>query len=122
MNHLIAIARTATFAGLVATGLALSAPAFAADSDAPPQGTLTLHGADLTSPRAVAQLKRQLHHVAMTICTPNSGGRIFMSHDEQKCYDTAVNDGLAQINNRQQQALRDRTVRLAAAPTNATSN
>ena len=109
MNDMLKIARTAA----IAASLALTAPAFAAETDSPPQATVALHGADLTSPRAVAQLKHRLHRVAMDICTPHASGSIFLSRDERECYDTAMHSGLAQIDSRQQQAIRDRAVRLA---------
>ena len=122
MNNLIHIARATAFAGLMTGCIVWSAAAFAADSDAVPTGAIALHGADFTSPRAVAHLKRQVRHVAMDICAPSAVGRTFMSPSEQACYETAVNDGLKQIDGRQQQALRDRSVRLAAASTTGNSS
>lgn len=113
MNPLINIARSSALAGLMAAGVALSVPAFAADADGLPQGTIALHGADFASPRAVAHVTRQLRLVATNICTAPANGQIFMSSDQRACYDTAMKDGLAQIATRQQQALRDRAVRLA---------
>jgi UrcA family protein len=121
MNNLIHIARAAALAGVMTGCIVWSAAAFAADSDALPQGIVAVHGADFTSPRAVAHLKRQVERVATNICLDQPADLGFVSRDERACYDTAVNDGLAQINRRQQQALRDRPVRLAASQANGAS-
>jgi UrcA family protein len=121
MNHLLQIARATAFAGLMTGCIVWSAAAFAADSDAPPQGRITVREVDFTSARAVAHLKQRLRHVAMDACMPNAGGRIVMTRDEQACYDTALKDGLAQIESRRQQALRERSVRLADTQTHGNS-
>ncbi len=118
MIRLFHIARTTAVAGLVFGSIALSAPALAADGDALPHGALVISGTDFTSPDAVARLKRKLNRIAKDICGAQSSGGIIMSRSEQACYDTAVTDGLAQIDSRQQQAIRDRTVRLADSPAN----
>jgi UrcA family protein len=115
MSHLTTLARAAAFAGLVSGCVALSAPAFAQDADALPQGALVIRGVDFTSPKAVAHLKRRLDHLAMNICTPQSSGHTFLSHDEQACYDTALKNGLAQIDSHQEQAMRDQAQKLAVA-------
>lgn len=126
MNRLTHIARATAFAGLISGCVAMSAPAFAAEDGVLPQGTLSLRGADFTSAPAVARLKRHLRHVAMDICTANAGNPRFMDPSEQACYDTALKDGLAQIDSRQQQAQqqigRDPTVRLANTSTGETSD
>ena len=121
MIPLMNIARAAALAGLVSGCIALSAPAFAADNDTPPSGAVAVNGTDFTSPRAVAHLKGRVRRVAMDICVPNSGGRIPMSLDEQRCYQTAVKDGFSQIASRHEQALlgHDHAVQLAATRASA---
>jgi UrcA family protein len=121
MNNLIHIARAAALAGVMTGCIVWSAAAFAADGDVVPQGKVAVHGADFTSPRDVAHLQRQVERVARNICLGQPGERGLVSHDQRVCYDTAVNDGLAQIASRQQQALRDRSVRLAASQADGAS-
>lgn len=112
MIRLNTVVRTGILAGLALGCIALSAPAFAAESDVP-QAAISVRGVDFNSPRAVAHLKGQLSRVAMDICAPNLDGRLLMSTDERTCYETARKDGLAQIDSREQQAMRDHAVRLA---------
>ncbi len=113
MNRLITIARAAALAGLCSGCVVWSAASFAADYDAVPHGTMALHGADFASPVVVARLKHRLDRIATDMCMGDTGSQNYTSRSERACYDTAVKDGLAQIASRQQQAMRERTVRLA---------
>jgi UrcA family protein len=114
MTVWIDTARAAAVSAITLASVALAAPALAADDNALPQAAMIVHDADFASPRAVAHLKRHLRHVAMTACVPNASSQMFLSRSEQACYQTALQDGLRQIDSRQQ-AIRDRTVRLADA-------
>ncbi len=121
MIRLNTLARTSILAGLVTGGLALSAPAFAADDDAPPHAAMSVKGVDFTSPHAIEHLKHQLKRVAQGICMPNTSGHVLYSPDELACYAAAVKNGMAQIDSREQEAVRDHTIRFAASRADATS-
>lgn len=116
-------ARTGALIALASGLLAITAPAFAAQNDdVLPQGTLNVAGTDFTSAKAVAHLKTRVRHIAFAICVPSGNNMVAMAPDERKCYDTALNSGLAQIASKQQQALRGTTVDMASAQGETRSN
>jgi UrcA family protein len=116
------IARTSALIALASSLLAITAPAFAANDDALPQGTLNVAGTDFTSAKAVDHLKARVRRMAYEICVPNGTGAAIMAPDERKCVETALNSGLTQIASKQEQALRGATVNMASAQTETRSN
>jgi UrcA family protein len=122
MTNTTKFARTSVLIALASSLLAIAAPAFAASDDAVPQGTLNVAGTDFTSAKAVDHLKVRVRRIAYEICVPNGNGAAIMAPDERKCVETAVNNGLAQIASKQQQALRGTTVNMASAQTETHSN
>ena len=115
MTKTFTLARTASLA-LIATGFFALAPlAHAADEDQLPQGELNIAGTDFASPKAVDHLIARLHRVAMDICTPNSDQNTVLSNDQRTCIQTAVKSGMAQIEVKRQQAMRETAARVATA-------
>jgi UrcA family protein len=115
-------ARTTVLLAVASGLLAMTAPAFAQSDDAVPQGKLNVAGTDFTSAKAVDHLKARVRRLAFEICVPNGNSAITMAADERKCYETAVNNGLAEIASKQQQALRATTVDVASAQTETHSS
>lgn len=113
MTTTTSFARTSVIA--FASGLiALATPAFAAAADdALPQTAVNVAHTDFTSAKAIGHLKAQVRRAAFKICVPD-GNVMTMPADQRKCYETAVNGGLAQIASRQEQALRSTTVNVAS--------
>ena len=96
--------------------IALTPSAFAASSDDPvPQTRLSVAGTDFTSQSSVAHLKIRLRHAAIAVCAPDWDGRQLLAVDERRCYDKAVDNGLAQVESKQQDAMRKATVNMADA-------
>jgi len=115
MTKIFNLARTASLA-LIATGFLSIAPAaHAADGDQAPQAELNIAGTDFTSATAVDHLINRLHRVAIDICVPESQQTLAMSNDQRACVAAAVKTGLAQIDSKRQQAMRDSAARLATA-------
>ena len=119
MTHFTTIARTGTLIAIASSLLALTAPAFAApiDEDALPQATLNVAGTDFTSAKAVDHLKARVRRTALEICVPDGDTRMPMATDQRQCYNTAIRNGLAQIESKQQLAMRKTTVNVASAQT-----
>lgn len=115
MTKTFTFVRTASLA-LIATGLLSLAPAAqAADGDQAPQAELNIAGTDFSSAKAVDHLIARLHRVALDICLADGQQTTAMSEDQRTCVATAVKTGLAQIESKRQQAMRDTSGRLAAA-------
>ena len=101
---------------MIASGLvALSAPAQAADDDQLPQGELNVSRIDFASSTAVDQVIKRLHRLAFAICAPNHFLDATTVNAERDFYDTAVRNGMAQIDMRHQLALRSSPRHVAAA-------
>lgn len=116
MTHFTMIARTTTLLAVASGLLAVTAPAFAAPTeDALPQGKLNVAGTDFTSVKAVNHLKARVRRIAFEICVPDGNRSVVLATDQQKCYDTAIQNGLAQIASKQEQAQRATTVNMASA-------
>ena len=115
MTKTFTLVRAATLA-LVATGFVSLAPLAHAADDAPvPQAEINIAGTDFTSAKAVDHLIIRLHHVALDICVPDSDQKSTLGDDQRTCVQTVLKSGLAQIETRRQQAMRDSTARLATA-------
>ena len=116
MNRFTKLSHTATLLVISLVCITLTPAAFAAaDEDPVPQVRLSAAGTDFTSPASIAHLRSRLRHAAIAICTPNWDGRRMLATDERQCYDTALTNGMAQVESRHQEALRKTTVNMAAA-------
>lgn len=116
MTRFITIARTSTLIAVASSLLAMTAPAFAAPSDdSLPQGTLNVAGIDFTSPKAVAHLKARVRHLAFDICVPDGDARQPLTTDRRECLATAIRNGLAAVDTKQELAMRNKPVDVAAA-------
>lgn len=107
--------RTSLLLAIAASFLAVPAMAYAAGDDVVPQATLHAAGTDFTSSQSVTSLKRKLRQTAYHICSPNWDGKTILSGDERKCYDTALHNGMAQIDSKQMEARRQTTTDMASA-------
>lgn len=87
----------------------------AAGDDLPPQARLNIAGTDFTSLKAVAHLKSRVNRTAIEVCASDWDRKRMMTSEESRCYDKALNNGMAQIEFRRQDALRKTTVNMAVA-------
>jgi UrcA family protein len=109
------LARTATVAMIASAFVTLAPVAHAQAVDTLPQAEINIANTDFSSPKAVSHLITRLHRVAIDICMPDSQRVTPMNSDEAKCVDTAIKSGMAQIETKRQQAMRDAKVNVAAA-------
>ena len=115
MTRLTTIVRASVLLAVASGILAATPPAFAAGNEDVPQAKLNVAGVDFTSPKAVAHLKTEVRHTALEVCGYDWTDKGAMSIDTRKCYDAALQGGFAQIDSKQQQALRDNAVKMASA-------
>jgi UrcA family protein len=115
MTRLTNLARASVLLALASSALALTPAAFAAADDDLPQARLNITGTDLTSAKSVAHLKSRVRHTAFDICAPDWDGKSLMSMDQRKCYDTALQNGMAQIESKRLEALRKTSPDMASA-------
>jgi len=115
MTKTFTLIRTASLA-VIATGFVALAPlAHAAEGDQVPQAEMNIAGTDFTSAKAVDHLVSRLHRVAIDLCVPDGQQIGAMTGDQRACVAAAVKTGMAQIDSKRQQALRDSAERLAVA-------
>ena len=109
------LARTIA-ATLIASAFVTLAPVAQAETpDQLPRAEINIKTTDFSSTKAVARLVSQLHRVALEICMPDSLRMAPITSDEIACVDTAFKSGMAQIDSREQQALRDSKINVATA-------
>jgi UrcA family protein len=109
------IARTSILLAAASSLFALTVPAVAAPLDDPlPQASVNVAHTDFTSPKSVRQLKARVRRTAKEICVTNDSPMPMLA-DERACFDTAMHGALAQIDSKQQQAMRKTTVNVASA-------
>lgn len=109
--------RTGALLALASGLLAFAAPAFAQNDDVVPQSKLNVASTDFTSAKAVDHLKARVRRVAFQICVPDGQSLAPIPADQRKCINTAMHNGMAQIDSKQQQAMRATTVNMASAQT-----
>ncbi|KUR73376.1 UrcA family protein [Novosphingobium sp. FSW06-99] len=115
MTKTFSIVRTAA-ATLIASSLFVLAPvAQAAEADQAPQAELNIAATDFTSQKAVDHLIARLHRVALDICAPNLDPKVGLNDDERACLNKALKSGLAQIDSKREEAMRETSVHVATA-------
>ena len=107
--------RIAAVALLVSGFVAVAPAAHAADEGTLPSFQLKISATDFSSPTSVDHLVRRVRHLALNVCTEDSPYQQGLNAEQRTCYDTAVKNGLAQIEARQQEAMRATSVHMASA-------
>jgi UrcA family protein len=118
MTKTFTFARTATLALVASAVITLAPAAHAADGDQAPQAEMNVAGTDFTSAKAVDHLITRLHRVALDICVQQGDPHALMSDDERACVNAAIKSGLAQIDSKRQEAMRETAVHVATAQPN----
>ena len=114
MTKTFSIVRAATLA-MIASGFVALAPVAHAADDPLPSASIDITRIDFTSPKAVDHVTRLVRNRALEICLGDARYEAGMNRQERDCFDTALKSGLAQIESKRQQALRETSVHMADA-------